>query len=371
MAIRKNQHFVPKFYLKLFATDAGEHSIGLYNLRSRKYVPNASIRHQASSDYFYGKDGIVESDLEKLENYWAPAVRKVVNDLRVPKAGSLPALHLLMFMLNLSARTSRAGEEHAELVEKVSRLILAKDPRLQAHLDSIKIKTPEPNLIPMQTAFSMALVMMDMRCKLLVNRTEVPFIASDNPVVRTNPYLEQLAPHSSNTGFACKGLQVFLPLSPAVQLTYYDGSVYKFGSLGPRAVEVVRATDVEKLNLLQCLSTDENLYFRDISVASIERQLELSTPYRRAEKAGVREYRASDGTPDYIIHTQRRDIRCGLDLSFVRILEKAKTYNPKKKVVHVRNKEVRDIEREIHEAIKAGRMNLSDVLSQLVYTEDD
>jgi len=53
---KKNQHFVPRHYLKRFSFDQGS-QIHLFNLNSKKYVPEAPLRSQCSSSYFYGEDG--------------------------------------------------------------------------------------------------------------------------------------------------------------------------------------------------------------------------------------------------------------------------------------------------------------------------
>ncbi|MDL2227229.1 DUF4238 domain-containing protein, partial [Deltaproteobacteria bacterium OttesenSCG-928-M10] len=67
MTAYKNQHYIPQFYLKNFASDDLGKAINLYNLKSKKHIRNVPIRHQASRDYFYGKDLKIENFLAKLE----------------------------------------------------------------------------------------------------------------------------------------------------------------------------------------------------------------------------------------------------------------------------------------------------------------
>lgn len=55
MAFNKNQHFVPKVHLRPFSLDGENLSISLINLRQMKPIPNAPVKNQCSSDYFYGK----------------------------------------------------------------------------------------------------------------------------------------------------------------------------------------------------------------------------------------------------------------------------------------------------------------------------
>lgn len=60
MPSKKNQHFVPRFYLKNFSNDKKKNFIGLFNIDSEVHIENAKLKTQASRDYFYGKDGKVE-----------------------------------------------------------------------------------------------------------------------------------------------------------------------------------------------------------------------------------------------------------------------------------------------------------------------
>ena len=55
MAINKSQHYVPKFYLKLFSNNREGKSIGLHNFKNNKTICFAPIKEQACEDYFYGK----------------------------------------------------------------------------------------------------------------------------------------------------------------------------------------------------------------------------------------------------------------------------------------------------------------------------
>lgn len=63
----KRQHFLPKFYLKNFAIDEEKKAISLFNHRTVKYIPRATIKGQAYDDYLYGNDGVVEKDLQSFE----------------------------------------------------------------------------------------------------------------------------------------------------------------------------------------------------------------------------------------------------------------------------------------------------------------
>ena len=55
MAEKKKQHFVPKFYMSLFANSNKEFAV--YNIEKRMCAYPVPYKNQCYKDYFYGKDG--------------------------------------------------------------------------------------------------------------------------------------------------------------------------------------------------------------------------------------------------------------------------------------------------------------------------
>jgi len=55
MATNKNQHFVPRCYLRPFTLDSANVAINLFNIDRMKFVERAPVKHQCSRDYFYGR----------------------------------------------------------------------------------------------------------------------------------------------------------------------------------------------------------------------------------------------------------------------------------------------------------------------------
>ena len=55
MNIKKNQHFVPVFYLKRFASNPKFTQIGLFTEKNGTFVANSSIKSQSRAKYFYDK----------------------------------------------------------------------------------------------------------------------------------------------------------------------------------------------------------------------------------------------------------------------------------------------------------------------------
>jgi hypothetical protein len=88
MAAHKNQHFVPKVHLRPFSTDADQNAISLFNVKSGQAIHTAPIKHQCAKNYFYGKDGVLESLFVEIEGKYAEGVR---SHLIPSRANDLPA----------------------------------------------------------------------------------------------------------------------------------------------------------------------------------------------------------------------------------------------------------------------------------------
>lgn len=67
MASNKNQHFVPRCYLRPFTINCNNKAINLFNIDKQKFIKNAPVKHQCSRDYFYGEDLIIEKALQPIE----------------------------------------------------------------------------------------------------------------------------------------------------------------------------------------------------------------------------------------------------------------------------------------------------------------
>lgn len=78
MTAYKAQHYVPKCYLRQFASDTSRRSISLYNLRSEKFISGAPIRHQCAKTNFYGDDLVLERAFQPLEGEYASTVQAIM-----------------------------------------------------------------------------------------------------------------------------------------------------------------------------------------------------------------------------------------------------------------------------------------------------
>jgi hypothetical protein len=78
MASNKNQHFVPRCYLKPFAIEPSRAAINLLNIDRLRFIEGAPIKHQCSGNYFHGKDIQLELALQATEGAYAQALAGII-----------------------------------------------------------------------------------------------------------------------------------------------------------------------------------------------------------------------------------------------------------------------------------------------------
>lgn len=283
MRNKKNQHFLPKLYLRNYSIENNKKQIGIYNLSNKIYSLKAPIKSQGSKDYYYGLDGVIEDGLASIENSLAPSLRKlIINGLPSKKS---PEYYSLMYFLVLTdlrnpSAINYAKQQKVELRKKLKEL--HPDGNFEkelfedvSHEQAIYLALSQVNkTVPMLS---------DLNCKLLINNTDSSFITSDNPVIKYNQYLEQRKYWGGKTGYGCVGLQVFLPISSNIILLFYDSDIYKIGDKRKNFLNINQTNDVDQLNILQLVNCSNILYFNEnISHSYIEMIAYRAKSYKKA-----------------------------------------------------------------------------------------
>lgn len=341
MSSKKSQHFVPYFYLKNFSNINNSKTICLFNVKKELFISSTSIKHQACSSNFYGKDGIVEENLSKIESVFSNIIKKIIKLKSLPIHHSEEHLLLLIFIISMSSRTKYAGEEINETFDKALKTIFKDDPRVKDSLQNYKIGLEYPASYSLGIALKLVPIISDLEFKLINNNTNTSFITSDNPVIKYNQLLELKKAFGGITGLAKKGIQLMIPLSPSNYFILYDYTVYKIGDRKQYTITVNNTNDVDKLNLLQLLSANENIYF-DSSIKQdyIEMLFARGKKYIRIKKSNVLEYQSVDKINTSLLLTYPEDIKINLNLSFIKLLKKAKRYELGNKAAHIRSDRV-------------------------------
>jgi hypothetical protein len=344
MPAHKNQHYVSQCCLRNFTRSDSDNLICLYHIPSRRYVSKAAIKNQACGDYFYEKGVGIEQELCKIEGSVMPLIRDAIKNEVVPKWGSQDYRTLVKFVVLQHSRTQCAADEMWEEQEKMRQKIGELFPGAFPKMEQEGIAQVDVPRMLVELAQINVHVCGDLRSKILRNRTSIPFITSDHPVVLYNQLYEEPDPIMSNTGLACRGIQVFLPLNPRYVLVLFDSDVYKVGGRNFR-VTCVDATedDVRTLNFLQFVNAGEHIYFDDLAPENyIEQLARDAVPFLRKEKGVVRTGPAVANGKEHgtIVAMSRVDIQIGLDLQCMAVLPSAKKYQSRDPRVRFRAPEL-------------------------------
>lgn len=361
MADKKKQHFIPRFYLKYFSCESKGKAINIFNIPSSRFIVNGNLKNQAYKNYFYGKDCKVENVLGEIEAIGSIIIKNIVlnNSITTQLKSIIDRINLLLFIFSLEARTVYSKDLSNELYDKLFKAVMSHNSRISSNdLDKISISSKYSHLQSIsQSAASLHLVL-DLDFKLIINETNMPFIISDNPVVRYNQFLESRKIFGGNVGLVCKGLEIFFPISPKHLLIFYDKDTYKIGAKKKSTLIINSDKDIKSLNILQYINANENLYFnQNISKTDIDKIVRKSIQYQRTSKYNVDEFTISENDKEkrILLHNYQSDVKCNLSLSFINILKKAKEYNLGDKVLHVRDEEMLNLDIDFRKLVEEGR----------------
>lgn len=345
MAKKKNQHYVPEFYLKRFSPDKEKRTIGVWNLKRRQKILGASLRDQCSLDYFYGKDLLLEKSFEDLEGITAALLRRIDKEGVLPERCSNSHGLLLIHLATQWARTKYMADAMQDMQERLLKYISELDEQeAKRFRDDIRRHLDNPVHLSILILMQIFPLLLDLDCKILANQTGVEFVTSDNPIVLYNQ-LFSFQKSQSNTGICVKGLQIFFPIAPEKVLLFYDSAVYSVGKRNQPIVELSDSRDVDQINLLQMANCQDNVYFHDTSL-DLEPIHARGRQFRRQAMARLNVFpieETEDGAQE-LLAMSRSDVVTNLSLSFVRITRRTRRWRARyqrlksRPVVVVRNR---------------------------------
>lgn len=334
MPDNKSQHYVPKCYLKNFAVDEGRKAIAVVVLGTRKSIVHASIKDQAAVDFFYGKDGALESWLSNLEARAAPVLQDIIRSSNLPRRGSKEYNVLHAFCIVQAGRTSEAIRAMNEVFEAQE----ASMRRMGGKMDG-KPEIKGMNLMALRTIHANVRALehtRDLQCKLILNHSSVAFLTSDHPVVRYNQIAERLRMPNPGIGFGSRGFQMFLPIGPRHALLYYDLHMYRVGSRKRDTVQTVDQDDATQMNLLQVLNAGKVLYHNaDFSEQYLDGLIKAAKSKAGYKSPSIIEQPTGKDRQLFIAIGSSHHIH--LKLSFVRETDKGKLFRPSGLLVDLRD----------------------------------
>ena len=297
MASNKNQHFVPKVYLRSFSADEGCASINLFNITSHRSIPGASIKGQCSSNYFYGEDDQIEQCLQTFESRYGLFLRDLSSsDFYLTDDGKTMLRH---FVLLQHLRTSALAKRHEAFIMEMVRTGFEGQPPPE-YIPNAK----ETARLAMEHFAQSKHLVDDLKVKLARNDTEIDFAASDAPSVHTNRWhLQSPKAKGQSPGILNAGIVFLMPITPRCLVIVYDGDVYTIEHTVDW-VSVARDDDVERLNEHQFLNCDSNIYFanwasRHSLEAAYDRIAYRRPAVRHAVVTAILDKVNADGTKRY------------------------------------------------------------------------
>ena len=254
MATNKNQHYVPRCYLRPFCAYGNEAAIALFNIDREKYVACAALKHQCSGDYFYGNDPRLENAITTTEISYATVLRKILSDSYLLSDDHKSVLR--MFWLFQSIRTEAAARKIVEMTEAIGSIS-----DIQAEEFNLGIR--EAVLHATELFRRNMHQMDDMKICLIRNRTNTAFVTSDDPAVLANRwYVKDNRAKDQSYGHDAAGNLMILPVAPNILCLGYDGDVYSVHHRNGW-LDTTSEEDVHSLNQHQYLNCRANIFCVD------------------------------------------------------------------------------------------------------------
>lgn len=254
--ITKNQHYVPRFYMKPFSIIKNEGTkkekvlISFYQFKDNLFRDNVPTTSVCSEDFFYDEDGKIENKLAEKENKWGTAILKIncgeeltaseVNDVR----------EFTVYQINRTKAMLDHNQDMAitMLTDALYNQTSCLDKSVIEEMVEKKVEeeiTPEYNLDLVKENLS---IIDDLEMVIFENKTDVAFFTSDVPVIIINPWKVQHA------GLGEIGTVVFFPISQRKMVMFYDSKFY-----GKISEEIQDTECVNTFNKYQYISADERI----------------------------------------------------------------------------------------------------------------
>lgn len=267
MTSNKNQHYVPRCYLRAFSENEEGSRINLFNIDRKRVLPLVPVRHQCSKKYFYGADPELETAIQLLERSYAEVLRRITQVSYVFTNEDSDLLR--RFWLFQYLRTEAASQRSVEVLNAATDAMGISGAEYRAEMNKAVLHA-------MRTFAEHMDIMDDMSTCLVRNDSMSPFITSDDPAILSNRlYLECLPRLGRSFGLKQSGNIMILPLTPSILFLGFDQNIYtvrqKKGWCRLRAADDARA-----YNQHQMLNCRANLYFRESHCGS-----EVGTEFAR------------------------------------------------------------------------------------------
>jgi hypothetical protein len=280
---KKNQHYIPKFYLRNFSYQNNKKQIGIYNIENEVYIQTAKLKTQGSKNFFYGMDGQIEDNLSNIEGTLATIIKDIIETKKAPIKESFQYTMLLLFVTLTDLRNPVRINGMKDSFDEMKRIMLSEHPNTDT--DSLLPNLSHEELVRLHIsqAVEISEMISDLDYKLLINKTTNSFISSNFPVVKYNQFLEGKRWPHSKSGYGLTGLQILIPINDELALMFYDKNIYKLGDNRKQFHYITNTANIDDINKLQFLNCLDTIYFNDkVNLAYIKKLHNESKKHKRA-----------------------------------------------------------------------------------------
>lgn len=314
---KEYQHYVPKFYLRLFSNNPK--SIGTYIFKQRKYISTASLSSIGGSKYLYGEDGKIEDWFSELEGKWNVILKKIINNNSL-NINLEEYTYLLMFIFLSDARSKTNADTMNKFINELAITTHNIDPKNKekySYKDNIAHFTI-PNLHTIETMPNIVPIMFDLNMVLIINQTNTQFITSDCIVSKYNQFLLEKS-YKRGYAYGTCGIEIFVPISPNHCLCLYDNSIYESKQKN-NIITIKDVKEINKLNKLFLYNSDKNIFFNAV-FGKGKLDVLLKNTNRIVEDESTI-FKSKDG--EFLIKFASRYIDKNFDLNFIKTSKAAK-----------------------------------------------
>lgn len=219
MATKKNQHYVPQFYLRNFSKDGKTIGCCYVNGDNSKHIEAAPIKSQAAEDYFYSRDTRLETEFSKLEGKANDIIRKILStDFRM--LSCLDKSFIKQFIIFQSIRTPNIAKAYENVMSDFFNMVNGTN-------DGIKrVELKGKQIFVLNSLFPyIPKIAKKLQICVLENNTDIPYITAVEPVAFFNPYQKKRG--TMTGGREQHGSMYFYPLSAKKAIILYDRKAYR------------------------------------------------------------------------------------------------------------------------------------------------
>ena len=232
----------------------------LYLFKVKKIIEHGSINDNLWEEYFYGEDAVVENRLAEYEGKWKKIISSIIETERLPETRT-DLILLRYFILISSARTLKRGEQmNNDCMNLTKKVLEVEDSEQFEKIMSmgtgrLSAKVKSPTLPFLEVAQELQPSVIDLKIELLINRSSIDYVTSDNPVVFYNQLFQEKN-LSRGFGWGEYGIQFIIPISPKIAICMYDSAVYDI-----KETELKSNSTINKLNELFLNNSNKLLVF--------------------------------------------------------------------------------------------------------------